>query len=609
MIQIKWVKEGKRKEDSLRHSAGFLIYGLSRSIILGIINLGSCFMEITHDTWFAQQESKYINFLMTHALASKPFLYKDIASIYEQDELLYYNAYQSLDIDLQSLFQHYPFEQVNAMMQVLGILVVAERNHSYDSIWTLIRKGFGFLWKYTKNHRAFSFVALRNDLVKKTNGFVDVDDLAHILVIGLYITSNKDDISPFSFDEPIDKPIKIYLSTLLDSFRNPSPIDSQFFNENYEKIGRLRSLPDLEQHIRLFRKSDNIEDYISKVVQFEVENSNASNSFESILKNIVHPSTTSVMNTNINSQLVDVAKLLKEELQDLDHTNSIENQSKKGWSRYIIPLRALLLAHDFDPTTLGKLQGFEKGMDATIFKLVGFYSEEYDYTNQELMLIITIHYYLSIIETEYKKLRELASDGSKERMLVKVQHLKEKLVSTGQEAKEKETKYQLEINTLQHKLNEALEENSKVNQSLRKLKKENEETINHSREIHALRSYVTNHIQEVEIDKYKQHISIEHMMKSLQKMKIAIVGGHHNWQRKMKIILPAATFLYVDDINRSFNALRSVDYIFLNSTVLNHGFSYKLMNVLETIDTPFYYLSDVTNRDLSIKEIYNYIHN
>ena len=75
----------------------------------------------------------------------------------------------------------------------------------------------------------------------------------------------------------------------------------------------------------------------------------------------------------------------------------------------------------------------------------------------------------------------------------------------------------------------------------------------------------------------------------------------------MKELLPKAKFIYVDDINRDFNQLLSVDSVFVNDTVLNHGFSYKLMNVMENSNVPIYYLSNAVNRERSLKEIYEYI--
>lgn len=547
-------------------------------------------------------------YMVSHAFSSIPHLHKEIAINYEKRELEYYHAYRLLDVDIEQRFSHYPFEQVTAMIQSVGILHLASLEKSFDIVWPIIRKGFGPVWKYTKLHGLFSLNALKDELAKRKNGILEVEQIANYLSVGVFLSYHKEELEGYNNLEEIDEPIKIYLGDLLATLTHEPENRATFFTDTHVELGKTLLQPDLDQHLRLFRRSSNTHDFISSIIRSEVVKMESMNEQEldklslslSILQDMPTNQTTIEKVTNMGMELV-------EKMKKLNDTDLVDTISQQGWSRYLISLRSLLTLHQFDPNTFGKFHQYEKGMDLKLHQLLGFLRKDFKFTEEELKLTTVFHYYLTIIEGEYTKLRHLASDGSKEQILTSLQTLEEKQVELEAEKQALITQHMTETKALQIQLDRALLENEALTTSLRKAEKQQQESDRHSLEVVALRRYITSHMENQVQESLQLPVTNEQMLNVLQKKNIAFVGGHHKWQRKLKEVLPDAKFIYVDDINRSFNVLRSVDIVFLNSTVLNHGFSYKFLNVMESAEVPFYYLSDAVNIDRSIKEIYEYI--
>ena len=59
--------------------------------------------------------------------------------------------------------------------------------------------------------------------------------------------------------------------------------------------------------------------------------------------------------------------------------------------------------------------------------------------------------------------------------------------------------------------------------------------------------------------------------------KMLIIGGHINWQRKMKQYLPRSQFLSSDNLHFDNSVLHCKRYIIFNTDVLKHGLYYKII--------------------------------
>ena len=57
-----------------------------------------------------------------------------------------------------------------------------------------------------------------------------------------------------------------------------------------------------------------------------------------------------------------------------------------------------------------------------------------------------------------------------------------------------------------------------------------------------------------------------------------VIGGHRNWQKKLRRCLPGSQFLASDYMNFDPAVLHNKKYIIVNTDILKHGLYYKIMN-------------------------------
>ena len=57
-----------------------------------------------------------------------------------------------------------------------------------------------------------------------------------------------------------------------------------------------------------------------------------------------------------------------------------------------------------------------------------------------------------------------------------------------------------------------------------------------------------------------------------------VIGGHRNWQKKLRRCLPGSQFLASDYMNFDPSVLHNKKYIIVNTDILKHGLYYKIMN-------------------------------
>ena len=127
-----------------------------------------------------------------------------------------------------------------------------------------------------------------------------------------------------------------------------------------------------------------------------------------------------------------------------------------------------------------------------------------------------------------------------------------------------------------------------------------EREIEHT-ELIALREFVYGlKSEDVEIDESDR----ERMVADLQGKKVAILGGHERWQKKMKRLFPGWTFISVDDDSiGGFNALEGADYIYAYTNALQHKVYYRAMNLVKKENKALFYLGG-TNIDENISRMH-----
>lgn len=73
------------------------------------------------------------------------------------------------------------------------------------------------------------------------------------------------------------------------------------------------------------------------------------------------------------------------------------------------------------------------------------------------------------------------------------------------------------------------------------------------------------------------------VLPDLSNKRIVVVGGHENWQNKLKSLYPDFTFIGADDINFDINVVRNADVVIFNFIHGSHTLYYKLKANRENI--------------------------
>lgn len=142
-------------------------------------------------------------------------------------------------------------------------------------------------------------------------------------------------------------------------------------------------------------------------------------------------------------------------------------------------------------------------------------------------------------------------------------------------------------------------ENILLHKEIEKLKRKIDELNKDKKELLGLRDIVLKDGKE-EISNHSNDIAIP-------SINAIIAGGHNNWHDKLKEILPD-TFKYLEGSNNNFdtNILDNIDYVFIYTNYMGHGFYYKLINKCKNIDAKIYYINS-TSPEYVKKEIFNFI--
>lgn len=189
---------------------------------------------------------------------------------------------------------------------------------------------------------------------------------------------------------------------------------------------------------------------------------------------------------------------------------------------------------------------------------------------RQLLLIATLCKYIRQIEVLYEadnpeeiRYRKLYEEKTVMRLECEMSHMEEKVETLERQKQEKESELAV----------------AKVRiEKLENLQKENEEQYKKEKEeLTALRNFIFQMGEEEEreedgIKDENQESEIDGLGRSI------VIGGHRNWQKKMRKCLPQSQFLTSDHMNFDAAILRNKEYIIFNTDILKHGLYYKIMN-------------------------------
>lgn len=157
------------------------------------------------------------------------------------------------------------------------------------------------------------------------------------------------------------------------------------------------------------------------------------------------------------------------------------------------------------------------------------------------------------------------------------------------------------------KLKEQLVEMEKrLNSTAAELEREKQEKQQEKKELVALRNYVYENGQ----DTYKElenELTLEEMEEDLRQRNVAIIGGHQNWNNKMKAIFPDWTYIAAEQKVVSESMLSKKELVLVFEEHCKHSLYFKVISSLGQ-DTKLGYIGKSVNIDLCVKKIYDLAH-
>lgn len=145
-------------------------------------------------------------------------------------------------------------------------------------------------------------------------------------------------------------------------------------------------------------------------------------------------------------------------------------------------------------------------------------------------------------------------------------------------------------------LNTTLEQEKEINRLKEELKKATED----KKELTKLREFIFN-FDNLETPLLANSNNYD----NLKNLSAIIIGGHPNWQQKMKSYLQNCKFISPENLSFDTSILNNVDIVFIYTNYLNHAMYYKIMAEIREKNIRLEYLKANTNIDIVLNQILN----
>lgn len=219
-------------------------------------------------------------------------------------------------------------------------------------------------------------------------------------------------------------------------------------------------------------------------------------------------------------------------------------------------------------------------------------SENIDFDNY---VISALH--IKAMCKAYNAVKKMYFENNKETLYLDMSSLKEELFKTKSDLRLADEKYKQLTENEKIKEKEFSDENRKLKNEIRELQTQINKMQSDSQEVVSLREYFFRQEQGVDITD-KNDIDIG----EINNAKGIIIGGHPNWQNKIKEKLPGWKIIAAEVNTLNDAIIRSCDVLVFNTGHLNHSLYYKLIKSIKEHEIRIGYISS-TNVDKSIAEI------
>ncbi|MCK2000501.1 DUF2325 domain-containing protein [[Brevibacterium] frigoritolerans] len=499
------------------------------------------------------------------ALGSCERLHQEITLRYQQNEGEYYRYYKESEFYNDPLFQSVTTKNMEMMKMVTGIVLKERESKKNDVIIKLIKKGFKETYNFVM-HR--TYVDMDELMVKNTMKGMqegDSDSLLHNLGVAIYLaTELGKDFDEYSlmFQRGVQT---LQLQTTM--YRD----EDTFIKEQVEKYRHLIQSEKEDLHILDKKELLISEITFSQTMIDSFENFTLRND-EDFLKQYFQDGFTKYL-----SGIDSFTRSLGINSRDLFRSVKVKQEQID-----------VVLAHFHYLVGEGQLDESEKNVYLAYSLFILAMSEEYKQTREK--------YLEQMKDKFYYELNKIQNEINEQQAFI----IKQK-----EELKEKKAEMKKEKTALEYTQKQLLKELEEYKLKVQHLENKQEKAEGNTKELFALREHLFSlqdkNLPDVEINENR----LKEMTDVIMETKIVVVGGHPQWQNKVKETFKDISFISADERGRDFSFLDKADVVIINTSYNSHSLYKRVMNQLNKNNVPIGYIHQSTNIDLLIPDLFD----
>lgn len=461
--------------------------------------------------------------------AVKPKLHKEIDRIYKKDKYEYYKKIKNSIYLEHKYIQSLSLLEEEYIKKVIGIILFISENDDNDlfyELYNLLKIGYPQLYNYLEKNEVIDIREYIQSFIKKSGGIKNVNNTeinSNINLMYIYCINLQKEIVQNEFilqlQSGMIEQLNHYTLEEKTSIKN-----YKYFNaEQKELIHKLKKILYKNIGHKIFDLIS-LQDFIHRVL----DNSKFKSNYYLRIQFMLDLE-------NISSSIYENIDFNNKEFEEILYVYSLQNSNIDFTS----DIENLDIAINID--------------DLLNYIIVQIYIRY----GLKAYKQVKKHYFKNNKETQFLELEEKEKEIKK--IKIKSDFLENDFKNYKKTAEEKEKE-----------IEKILEEKDI---EIKRLKQMLELEKNNSDEITSLRKFIFELDKEIE---YANDEKIDNAI--LENAHIAIVGGHSNWQNKMKTTLKNAVFISADMYNFDTKILHNVDHVFVNINYLGHALYYKTIS-------------------------------
>lgn len=497
-------------------------------------------------------------------------------SCYEEREQEYYEAYRRSEFYIPRLHNGYTVANQERIKKVVGMLQWAIDNEDDTSIIKLMKKGYRLAYNYVlqRNGRIILHEFLDNKYRKNfaKNTYEDSYTFSQMHYISY--------ISVVMYNATRQNKELIIHPMLKKDLEDMVAGDSMKFPISIAEV-----VSDVEDYY-------NDEEVVKFFNEYEIAFKQKNHVFEDIIGN-----------------LTDKEKKIFKKLhsKDIEQTDFDYKVSRQGKMKFHSMLSAWVQYMGINYKDLKMNTVFSKEDLVRLFVICNFFRKEFNVQEEkyrDILIFSFLNFWALSKEYEYTKNKYL--EDIKETYYEELSSIKNELLSQKEQLKTKETEIQVKQSFIEQENKLLQKENEDLKRKIKRYEQQLQEVKHSSTELLALRELLFD-LENKEEQLQCRHVytedRYEDTIQYLNSKKCAIVGGHVDWQNKIKKDISSFVFINVDEKGRNLSFLNKMEAIFIKTTYLNHSLYYKVIDAVNMSNVPIFYLNRADNIKLTINEI------